>query len=74
MSEDREAYDAEICGADGAVMRVFAGLTAPVLTYNAAQQAMDFPAGLPNPLTVNLYQLSSVVGRGRQKKETLYVR
>ena len=29
---------------------------------------------LPNPLTVNLYQLSSVMGRGRQKKETLYVR
>jgi hypothetical protein len=74
MSEGREAYDAEICDAGGAVVRTFAGLATPTLTYSAAQQAADFPAGLPNPLTVNLYQLSSVVGRGRQKKETLYVR
>jgi hypothetical protein len=74
MSESREAYDAEICDAGGAVVRTFAGLDAPTLTYGAAQQAADFPAGLPDPLTVNLYQLSSMVGRGRQKKETLYVR
>jgi len=42
--------------------------------YSAAQQAADFPSGLPNPLTVAVYQLSTVIGRGRQKKEDLYVR
>ena len=74
MSEAREAYDVEICDGAGAVVRTFSALAAPTLTYSAAQQAADFPAGLPNPLTVNLMQLSSLTGRGRQKKEALYVR
>jgi len=42
--------------------------------YTAAQQAADFPSGLPGPLVVNIYQRSSVVGRGRQQTESLYVR
>ncbi len=72
MSETREAYDLEIY--DGAaVVRSFSGVTQHSLIYTAAQQATDFPTGLPNPLTVAVYQLSSVVGRGRQKKEQLHV-
>jgi hypothetical protein len=74
MSEAQEAYDLEICGADGAVMRTFAAIPQHSQLYSAAQQAADFPLGLPNPLTVNVYQLSSAIGRGRQKKEMLYVR
>jgi hypothetical protein len=74
MSEAQEIYDLEICGADGAVVRSFAAIPQHDQVYTAAQQAADFPAGLPNPLTVNVYQLSSMTGRGRQKKEALYVR
>ena len=74
MSETREAYDLEICDAGGAVVRTFAGVPQHSQLYSAAQQAADVPAGLPNPLVVNVYQLSSVTGRGRQKKELLYVR
>jgi hypothetical protein len=73
MSEAREAYDLEILsGAD--VVRTFSGIGAHAQIYTAAQQAGDFPGGLPNPLTVQVYQLSALVGRGRMKKETLYVR
>ncbi len=74
MSEAAERYDLEICDAGGAVVRVFSGVPQHAQVYTGAQQAADFPAGLPNPLTVNVYQLSSVTGRGRQKKEALYVR
>jgi hypothetical protein len=73
MSEAREAYDLEICDGD-TVVRTFSGVTRHDQTYSAAQQAADFPAGLPNPLTVHVTQLSAVTGRGRQAKETLYVR
>lgn len=73
MSEAREAYDLEILSGAG-VMRTFSGVAGHSQIYTAAQQVADFPSGLPNPLIVNVYQLSSVVGRGRQKKETLYVR
>ena len=73
MSEAREAYDLEIC--DGAtVVRSFNGLTGHSCVYAAADQAADFPAGLPNPLTIRVYQLSAVTGRGRQAEESLYVR
>jgi hypothetical protein len=73
MSETREAYDLEIT--DGAsVVRTFSAVAQHSQIYTAAQQAADFPGGLPNPLVVNVYQLSSAIGRGRQKKESLYVR
>jgi hypothetical protein len=73
MSEAREAYDLEIT--DGTnVVRTFSGVPQHSQTYTAAQQAADFPSGLPNPLIVNLYQLGAAAGRGRQKKESLYVR
>jgi hypothetical protein len=74
MSEAGEAYDLEICDGSGAVVRTFARIARHAQLYSAAQQAADFPAGLPNPLTVNVYQLSAVTGRGYQKKEALYVR
>ncbi len=72
LSEAAELYDLEICDG-GAVVRSFASLGQPVQLYSAAQQAADFPAGLPNPLQVNVWQLSSVLGRGHGKTEFLYV-
>jgi hypothetical protein len=73
MSETREAYDLEILGG-GAVVRAFSGIAQHEQVYTAAQQAADFPGGLPNPLTIRVTQLSAVTGRGRQAEESLYVR
>ena len=73
MSEARELYDLEICR-NGTVVRTYSGVTQHSQVYAAADQAADFPSGLPNPLEVNVYQLSSLMGRGRQRKEFLYVR
>jgi hypothetical protein len=73
MSEAAESYDLEIMNGS-AVARSFSSISQHSQIYTAAQQAADFPSGLPNPLVVNVYQRSSVVGRGRQKTEALYVR
>jgi hypothetical protein len=73
QSESVEAYDLEIMSS-GTVVRSFSAVPQHSQIYSAAQQAADFPDGLPNPLVVNVYQLSSAVGRGRQKTESLYVR
>ena len=73
MSETREAYDLEILSG-ASVVRSFSGVTGHSQIYTAAQQAADFPSGVPGPLTVQVYQLSSLLGRGRRKKESLYVR
>ena len=73
MSESCESYDLEIMNGAAAV-RTFSSIPQHSQLYTAAQQAADFPSGLPNPLVVNVVQRSSVVGRGRQKTESLYVR
>jgi hypothetical protein len=73
MSEAVEQYELEILDAGGAVKRVFRAVAQHSQRYSAAQQAADFPSGLPNPLTVQVCQLSSVTGRGHMKRETLYV-
>jgi hypothetical protein len=73
MSEASEAYDLEICDGAGSVVRSFTAIPGHSQLYSAAEQAADFPGGLPDPLTVQVYQLSAVVGRGRKKKEDLYV-
>jgi hypothetical protein len=73
MSEAAELYDLDILNG-AAVMRTFSNIPQHNQIYTAAQQAADFPSGLPNPLPVTICQRSSVVGRGRAKKELLYVR
>ncbi|HEY0282649.1 MAG TPA: glycoside hydrolase/phage tail family protein, partial [Rhizomicrobium sp.] len=73
LSESGEFYDLEILNG-GALARTFSSIPQHSQIYTAAQQAADFPSGLPNPLVVNVYQRSSVLGRGRQKTESLYVR
>jgi hypothetical protein len=73
MSEARELYDLEILSGCS-VVRSFNAVPQHSQAYTAAQQAADFPAGLPNPLTIRVYQLSSAIGRGRKKEALLYVR
>jgi hypothetical protein len=70
---DPSQFDVEILSA-GAVVRSFAAVGPNTQVYSAAQQAADFPGGLPNPLIVRISQRSSAIGRGRAKTEALYVR
>lgn len=64
LSEASESYDVEILSASGAVVRTFASVASPSLTYSAAQIASDFPSGLPSPFRFTVYQLSTTYGRG----------
>ncbi|SUS05625.1 hypothetical protein DF3PB_20093 [uncultured Defluviicoccus sp.] len=62
LGEAEERYDLEVLNADGAVVRT-ATLTTPTWTYSAAEQTADF--GLtPATITVRVFQVSAVVGRG----------
>ncbi len=70
---DLYQFDLEILS-NGTVVRTFAAIAENSQVYTAAQQAADFASGLPNPLIVRVFQRSSVIGRGRPKTESLYVR
>jgi len=72
-ASDPILFDLEILNGSAAV-RTFSNVGQNSQIYTAAQQAVDFPAGLPNPLLVRVSQRSSVAGRGRPKTEQLYVR
>ncbi len=70
LNEEAELYDLEIVGAGGGVVRTAAGLTSPAFLYPAALQAADF--GAPrSAYTLNLYQISAVVGRGQVATRTV---
>ena len=64
LDEPPESYTVEILNNALSVVRIISGLTTPTTNYSAANIASDFPAGLNNPLLVNVYQVSSTVGRG----------
>jgi len=66
MSEQSESYDVEILNGS-TVVRTFDAVSAPSVTYSAAEIATDFPLGLPEPFVFTAYQLSAVVGRGTGK-------
>ena len=64
LNEEAELYDVEVTDGSGAVLRTVPSLPQPSWLYPAALQAADF--GAPQPAyTVNVYQLSAVVGRGQ---------
>ncbi|PPB79431.1 putative tail protein [Albidovulum inexpectatum] len=71
LGEELEAYEVEIL--DGAtVKRVLSTATTSAI-YTAAQQAADWgaPLGPGDTLTVRIFQLSALVGRGAPKTVTL---
>jgi hypothetical protein len=70
---DPYQFDLEILSS-GAVIRTFAAVAQNSQNYTAAQQAADFPSGVPNPLIVRVCQRSSVVGAGGRKTAFLYIR
>jgi len=62
LSEESERYEVEIM--QGAtIKRTITGLTAQTTTYSAAQQIADFGSA-QSSISVKIYQLSAVVGRG----------
>lgn len=63
MSEASEKYDVEIIQV-GSVVRTFTGLTTNSVLYTAAMQAADGWTQQPDQITVKVYQISAVVGRG----------
>lgn len=71
VSEASESYEVEIYSAGFAgVLRTITGLSAPSVTYSAAQQVADF-GGVQSSVCVRVYQLSAIVGRGYPASATI---
>jgi hypothetical protein len=69
LGEDAESYSIDILSGGGAVLRTISASTNSA-QYTAAQQTTDF--GAPQAaIPVNLYQVSSRVGRGYVAAATL---
>lgn len=69
MSEVSESYEVDVIHPSTyAVLRTLTSVT-PTVTYTAAQQSTDsYPSG---PITFDIYQVSTVVGRGIVKRVTV---
>ena len=70
LSEETEAYEVEILipGSPDLVRTI--STTSPSATYTLAQQSADFGSPTP-PITVRIFQLSAVVGRGYPAEATV---
>jgi hypothetical protein len=75
QSEASEAYEIDIKNDSGTVLRTVTGLTVTSWLYSVANQATDFGAALGqgDRLTVSVYQVSAVFGRGLPATVTLYL-
>ncbi|MBX9726213.1 MAG: glycoside hydrolase TIM-barrel-like domain-containing protein [Rickettsiales bacterium] len=62
LSEESERYEVDILSGV-TLKRTITGLTTPTTIYTAAQQVTDFGSAQPS-IMVNVYQLSTAVGRG----------
>ena len=69
LSEESEAYEIDIVHAGDVVRTISTSLTS--VTYTAAQQAADVGSPVPTAMTVRVYQLSAVVGRGYSAEATI---
>jgi hypothetical protein len=68
VGEESEKYEIDVM--DGAAVKRTLSATSPSVTYAAADQVTDF--GSPQPsVTVRIYQISALVGRGRVREATL---
>lgn len=70
--EETEAYEVEIL--DGAAIKRTLTSTAPNALYTAADQITDWSAllGPGDTLTIRIFQLSALIGRGAPKTVTLH--
>jgi hypothetical protein len=71
LGEETEAYEVEIL--DGAVVRRLLASTTTSVLYTAADQTADWgaPLGPGDSLSIRIYQLSALIGRGAAKTVTL---
>jgi len=71
LAEDSEAYEVEIF--DGATRKRTLEVATPSALYTAAQQATDWgvPLGPGQTLSIRIYQLSALIGRGAGQSVTL---
>lgn len=71
LAEELEAYEVEIL--DGATVKRTLSATATSAIYTAAQQTADWSALLApgDMLTIRIFQLSALIGRGAAKTVTL---
>ncbi len=71
LGEEIEAYEVEIL--DGATVKRVLSTATPSAVYTAAQQTADWgaPLGPGDSVTIRIYQLSALVGRGAPKTVTL---
>lgn len=71
MAEELEAYEVEII--DGATVKRVLSVNTTSAVYTAAHQTADWgaPLGPGDSLTVRIFQLSALVGRGAPKTITL---
>ena len=68
LAEESERYEVDIL--DGSTVRRTLAITAPTATYTAADQTTDFGALQPS-ISLRVYQLSTVFGRGTPAAATL---
>lgn len=71
LADELEAYEVEIL--DGATVKRVLSTTTTSAVYTAAQQTADWGAPLDpgDSLTIRIFQLSALVGRGAPKTVTL---
>ncbi|MBV0891526.1 phage tail protein [Paracoccus sp. Z118] len=72
LAEASEAYEVDIlAGPGGAVLRTLSA-SSPTVTYSSGDIAADFGA-IPATLSVVIYQMSAVIGRGLPRAVTLEI-
>jgi hypothetical protein len=69
LSEASEVYRMDILNGSTVVRSLTTG--APTVDYVTAQQVVDFPTGLPHPLTVEVRQGSDTYGWGAPLRQSL---
>lgn len=73
LAETSEAYEVDILSAPGgSVKRTLSGLSSPAATYANANILTDF-GSVPSSLTLKVFQMSGVVGRGLSREITIGV-
>ncbi len=73
LHETVEAYEVDIfTGPGGTFLRTLGAITSPAVSYTAADITADFGSP-PATLTVRVYQISNVVGRGFSREDTVTV-
>ena len=66
LSEEVEKYGVEVVESSTGTVKRFTYVTTPTWTYMQADRLADFPGG--GAVTINVYQISAIVGKGTPLK------